>query len=269
MLEKRWYAVSPQLISADGSALGFILISDACGLLKVKQLVNMTDTLGNFRTFEVKRVDDPDKVYLGPVGKPLTCYDDLSIYTVANGAFLFADEQQRSKVPEQEIERATYEEEPVVARRSVLVDECGVKISKLNPLPVDAVLNIGAINVDLDAKTGDNVAISAHPAPIFTEAADTLDAPGYKQIFSYTSSNSGTRVSLVVVAVSTTSNIQLKINGAVKREYRTSPSDRQASFLFSEHRPLPAGSILTVEVEAERFIRPQYLTFTSLEGYIA
>jgi hypothetical protein len=269
LLEKRWYAVTPQLITTDGSANGYVTILNACVVLKVKQLINITDTLGNFRTYEVKRVDEPNIVYLGPVGKPITCYDDLSIYTVANGSFLFADEQQRSKVPEEQIPRAVYQEEPTVAIRSILVDSCGIAIGPLNPLPVDAVLNVSSLSIDLDAKTGDNVAISSHPSQIFSEYANTLDIAGFKEVFSYTSLSSLTRVVSIVVAVSTTANIKLKINGVVKREYRTSPMDRQAQIEFKEHRPLPSGAIITVEVEAERFIRPQYLTFTSLEGYLA
>lgn len=146
MLEKRFYAVPPQLLTTDGSANGYITILNACNLLKVKQVVNVTDTLGNLKTYEVKRVDEPDRVYLGPVGKPLLNFDDLSAYTVANGAFLFADEQQRVKIAEQEIPRAVFQEEPTVAIRSILVDDCGETFSDTNPFPVEATVvlsNVG------------------------------------------------------------------------------------------------------------------------------
>lgn len=145
LLEKRFYAVPPQLLTTNGSANGYITIVDACILLKVKQIVNVTDTLGNLRTYEVKRIDEPDRVFLGPIGKPLLCYDDLSAYTTANGAFLFADEQQRTKIAEQEIPRAVYAEEPTVAVRSILVDPCGSVVSANNPLPVAATINISNV----------------------------------------------------------------------------------------------------------------------------
>ena len=269
MLEKRLYAVSPQLITTDGSINGFITIANACDLLKVKQLISITDTLGNFQTFEIKRIDDPDKVYLGPADKPLTYYSNLSIYTVANGAFLFADEQQRPKVPEEQVLRHAYAEEPTVAIRNILVDACGNVISAANPLPVDAVLNIGAINVDLDAKTGDNVAISSHPVQIFADNASSITTIGFQQVFSYTSLSSLTRVSFISVAVSTTANILVKINGVIKREYRTSPMERQANIIFHEHRPLPSGATITIEVQPERLIHTSYSTFVALEGYLA
>ena len=125
MLEKRLYAVSPQLITANGSATGYINVANACNLLKVKQKISITDSLGNFKELEVKRVDEPDRVYLGPISTPIGVYSDLSVYTTANGSFVFADEQQRPKVPEEQIPRAVYAEEPTVAIRSVLVDPCG------------------------------------------------------------------------------------------------------------------------------------------------
>ena len=136
MLEKRFYAIAPQLLTSNGSVNGYVTINNACILLKVKQVINVTDTLGNLRTYEVKRIDGPDRVYLGPIGKPLIYYDDLSAYTTANGAFLFADEQQRTKIAEQEIPRAVYQEEPAVAVRSILVDDSGKTYGQLNPLPV-------------------------------------------------------------------------------------------------------------------------------------
>lgn len=142
MLEKRFYAVPPQPLTTNGSVNGYITIYNACVLLKVKQVVNVTDTLGNLRTYEVKRIDEPDRVFLGPIGKPLLCYDDLSAYTTANGAFLFADEQQRTKIAEQEIPRAVYAEEPTVAVRSILVDDCGDTYGETNPLPVEGTLSV-------------------------------------------------------------------------------------------------------------------------------
>ena len=141
LLEKRFYAVPPQLLTTNGSANGFITIANASALLKVKQVVNVTDTLGNLRTYEVKRIDTPNIVFLGPIGKPLANYDDMSFYTTANGAFLFADEQQRTKIAEQEIPRAVYAEEPAVAIRSILVDDSGKTYNNSNPLPIDIALD--------------------------------------------------------------------------------------------------------------------------------
>jgi hypothetical protein len=169
MLEKRFYAVPPQLLTTNGSPNGYVTIYNACGILKVKQVVSVTDTLGNLRTYEVKRIDEPDRVFLGPIGKPLLSYDDMSAYTTANGAFLFADEQQRTKIAEQEIPRAVYQEEPAVAIRSILVDDCGDTYGENNPLPVEGTLtvSIGGLSAPSIINT---------PAPTITEYAIPLPA---------------------------------------------------------------------------------------------
>lgn len=123
-------------------------------------------------------------------------------------------------------------------------------------------------NIEMDADDGDNVAISAHPQQIFSEAPDTITTSGFEQIFSYTSSDSRTRIINIVSTVSTPSLIRVKINGAIVRELWTSPTERNAVFHFKENRPLLNGDVLTVEARVERFIHSTYETFTSLEGYL-
>ena len=269
--EKRLYAVSPQLLTASGTVLGEIKVADACNLFVVGQIVILRSNTQPSTTLKIKRMPDDTTVILGPEKSPIHITSDMSAFTTADAATIEANEQNRPPIPEQEIERHTYAEEPTIARRVILVDPCGTMIGPDNPLPVDAVLNVGAINIDLDAKSGDNTAISAHPYPVFAEQANTLTAAGYKVIFTYTSTDVNTKIVYVTSSIATTANFKLKINGVVKREYRSSPTDRQANFVFHEHRPLPAGAILTIEAEAEKFYsnNAPYTTFTSLEGYIA
>jgi hypothetical protein len=123
-------------------------------------------------------------------------------------------------------------------------------------------------NVEVDAADGDNIAISSHPNQIFTEAADTITTNGFEQIFTYTSTDSRTRIINITSTVSTPSLIIVKINGTIVRELWTSPTKRNASFTFKENRPLLSGDIITVEAKVERFIHTAYETFTSLEGYL-
>lgn len=267
--EKRLYAVSSQPFVSDGTIFGRIEVANACDLFVVGQIVILKSATQASSLFKIKRMPGGDFIILGPENTPVQVHSDLSAYLVLDNATIEASEQNRPTVPEQEIERITYAEEPTIARRVVLVDSCGVMIGPDNPLSVNAVLNIGAINIDLDAKGGDNTAISAHPSQIFSETSSSFSSAGYNVIFSYTSTNALTKVVYVTSTISTTSNVRLKINGVVKREYRTSPTDRNAHFQFHEHRSLPLGSVLTIEAEAERLILPSYITFTSLEGYIA
>lgn len=125
MLEKRWIAVPPQAFTLDGTVDGKITVSDSA-LFKVKQVIILASSTKPSRDdLEIKRITDENTIYVGPKGGDIDLRTDVSGYLVADGAFIAANEQQRSKVPEQAIERLTYEEEPVVARRVVMVDTFG------------------------------------------------------------------------------------------------------------------------------------------------
>lgn len=154
MLEKRWIAVPPQAFTANGTADGKITVADS-SLFKVKQTIILASSSKLSREdLEVKRITDINTIYVGLKGD-INARFDVSGYLVSDGAFIAANEQLRSKVPEQEIERLTYEEEPVVARRVVLVDKLGNKIDNDNPLPVNASVSIGDVQVDLDFDPND------------------------------------------------------------------------------------------------------------------
>lgn len=156
MYEKRLKAVSPVAFTANGTSTGQITLSSTSGF-KVKQVVILKSNTLAPANFEVKRVDSGTVAYLGLVGGKITDRVDLSMYLVADGANISASEQTRPSIPEQEIERLTYEEEPTVARRTILVDEFGNKITEANPLPVDATISVVVppITVDIDAFSND------------------------------------------------------------------------------------------------------------------
>ena len=156
MFEKRFAAVTPQLLTSDGTNAGKITVLDA-SLYKVKQSISLQNTAGGARQYQVQRITDINTIYLGPLGSSdiVNERSDVSAYTTALGSFIFAVEQKRTSVPEQEIERLTYEEEPTVARRVVIVDKMGDKIDANNPLPVDATVSVVVppVTVDIDALT--------------------------------------------------------------------------------------------------------------------
>jgi len=157
MLEKRWIAVPPQAFAADGTADGKITVTDST-LFKVKQLVILvSNTIPSRDDLEVKRIPDKNTIFVGPKGGNIDSRVDLSAYLLTDSSTIAANEQQRSKVPEQEIERLTYEEEPTVARRSVLVDKMGDKIDSVqdshgvNRLAVDGMFTAEVdVQVDVD-----------------------------------------------------------------------------------------------------------------------
>lgn len=170
MLEKRFYAVPPQAFTANGTANGVVTIAgEACTLFKVKQHVIISaSTLPNL-TLEVKEIDNQGNVQVGPIpdGKPgvntsIDARTNISAYTVALGANISANMQKRPAIDWAEAMRAMYDEEPTVAMRSILVDECGDRINATNPLPVaatfDGTVQVGDIRItacDDDPAPGD------------------------------------------------------------------------------------------------------------------
>ena len=125
MLEKRWKAIPPQTFVSSGSATGQITVVDAT-LFRVKQtIVISADTIPSRDDLEVKRVLDETTLLIGPKSGNIDSREDLSAYVAGANPIIYTNEQLRSKIPEQEVERLTYEEEPYVARRVIVVDKLG------------------------------------------------------------------------------------------------------------------------------------------------
>lgn len=124
MLEKRFVAVPAQPLTADGTANGVIKVVYS-GFFKVKQQIIITSSANNPTTdLEIKRIPDINTIEVGPKG-PIDKRADLSMYTLVSGATIFANEQHRPLIPQEEVIRAVYEEEPVVAYRVIGVDQNG------------------------------------------------------------------------------------------------------------------------------------------------
>jgi hypothetical protein len=146
MLEKRFYAVPPQAFTANGTKNGVVTIAnEACQLFKVGMLVYINANTLPTLTLQIKEIDNEGNVQVGPIsgtkGIPggntgITARTDISAYTVVKNANISADEQRRPDIDWAEAMRAMYDEEPAVAMRSILVDECGDRVNAANPLPV-------------------------------------------------------------------------------------------------------------------------------------
>lgn len=147
MTEKRWLLVAPQAFTTNGGSFGQIQVASTKGL-HVKQYVVITATGLDPLQLEIKRVVDATTFWVGPKGN-IGDRTDLSLYTVALSASVYAPEQPRVNIDPKEIVRATYEEEPSVAWRVLPVDELGNPIDSANPLPVafDGTISIGEVEV--------------------------------------------------------------------------------------------------------------------------
>lgn len=77
------------------------------------------------------------------------------------------------------------------------------------------------VNTEVDAEDGDNIAISAHPLTnqIFDEGADSISSAAFEEIYSFTSSDSKSRIIALECYVSTPSVFRLKIDGEIGRAH--------------------------------------------------
>jgi hypothetical protein len=162
MFEKRFHRVDKQLFTANATANGIVTVPDT-RLFKVKQKVIVSSTLSlDPLHLEVKDVLSQTVMQLGPKGGSIKSYEDLSVFTTGAGSYVQANEQPRSEIPVLEIPRFTYEEEPVVAWRTILVDDLGDKYNEENPFPVrikeaviDASLEVQISHLDNFPNLGD------------------------------------------------------------------------------------------------------------------
>lgn len=134
-IEKKLLKVLPRFFTANGTAEGLVTVSDVSGFF-VKQQVSIQATGRETLFLEIKRVISNTQFYVGPKGN-INNRTDLSAYLLSNMPNIQASEQDRPTITLQDHERAVYVEEPVVAKRSILVDELGRYYNDNNPLPVE------------------------------------------------------------------------------------------------------------------------------------
>lgn len=152
MIEKFWLVAGPVALTASGTTLGKLTLTSTSGF-KVKQRVFLTHPTAPNVRLEVKRVNDTTTLEVGDIDSNIRDRTDVSAYD-SLGTFS-AIRQPRPSIPLKDIERATYEEEPTVAKRAILVDEFGRFFDTDNPLQVqlsDGSINIGTVNAELEVQ---------------------------------------------------------------------------------------------------------------------
>lgn len=121
---------------------------------KVKASVLITATSLPTLTLEIKEVINSTQMIVGMAGN-IKLTSDVSLYTVALNAQIEQPKQPRPQVHIDDQNMATYEQEPTLARRSVLVDEFGNFYDTDNPFKVqlsDGSINIGSVNAELEVQ---------------------------------------------------------------------------------------------------------------------
>lgn len=154
MIEKKLRAISPRLLTQNGTTDGVVKVADAT-LFKVEQEVDLKSSTQPVLPLAVKDIPDETTLVLGPRGKPLSFKTNVSLYLVADAATIEASTQVKPNVIEQDIIRSSFEEAPTTARRSFLVDILGRGYTTKNPLPVrlsDGSVNIGTVNAEIETQ---------------------------------------------------------------------------------------------------------------------
>lgn len=160
-IEQKWPAVAPQLFTGNGTQYGVIKVVDASGF-KVKQKVVISAIGQPQIEVQVKRVIGPDTIIVGPFptsqqNNTLTSRTDLTVYTVATSASIYATEQDKSKLKPEDILQAIYRQEPSTTVGVEINDEFGRPIHSVVDsdgkvrLAVDAAVTLEDLTISLDA----------------------------------------------------------------------------------------------------------------------
>jgi hypothetical protein len=141
--EKNWEAVAPVSFTADGQANGVITVEDTCKF-RAKQIVRIGSDTQSIQEFEVRTVLSETEMTVGKKGTRFDCLEDMTPFLVADNAEVSALQQLRPKISPDETLRYSYEEEPIVARRSVLVDQLGRVVKFIDgKLPIEGEISVG------------------------------------------------------------------------------------------------------------------------------
>ena len=155
--ERRWPAYDATPFTANGTLDGVVTVADTFGLY-TKMTVALTSNTQPQQSFKVNAVLSPTQVQLGPVDKDLTVNSNLTAFTTADNATIFASRQAFGSINPENITNAVYAREPIVALRTIGTDKYGKYYDKDNPLPVDATVSVVVppVSVDLDGYDQDN-----------------------------------------------------------------------------------------------------------------
>jgi len=127
--------VGPLPFTVDGTAVGVVTVSSVVGFY-LSQLVIVESSTEPAKNLQVKAIISHTQIQVGPRDNT-NRYSSIDLYLVADGATIFAPEQQKQLDNENpEIGTAVYEPHPIAAIRTLGVDTFGDPWSINNPMPV-------------------------------------------------------------------------------------------------------------------------------------
>jgi hypothetical protein len=147
--EKTWLAVPPQLLTVDGGMVGQVTVANTAGF-HVKAVATLTATGLPPLNVQIKRVVSKTQMFVGLTTTPLQNHAlNISDYTLDAGASISMAEQPKTELRPDDMMMATYENDPIVAWRTIQVDQYGNPYSDTNPFPAifDGTISVGEVEV--------------------------------------------------------------------------------------------------------------------------
>ena len=148
--ERKWAAVPPQAFTVNGGQFGLVTVASTAGF-RVKQSAYLKNNSDQNLSVQVKVVLSSTTLIVGYPDNQIANWKpiNLSSWTVASGASIGAEWQNKNNISVEDINKAVYEADPVVAIRTLGVDQFGNPWSLTNPLPVafDGDISIGVVEV--------------------------------------------------------------------------------------------------------------------------
>lgn len=148
MASERSWPFNTSLLISNGTQDGIVRVLDTFGFY-VKQIVLLRSNTQPDLSLEVKRIDYPNKIHLGPADSSIEIRANVSGYLVVDSAYLTAFEQNFPRIKIADYEQSLFAREPIVAKRNILVDKYGNyhdtirDVNNTNRLAVDAILKDG------------------------------------------------------------------------------------------------------------------------------
>lgn len=162
--ERRWDGIPESPLTANGQEDGIITVEDTAYYKAKMYVVLKSDTHQPVR-YQIQRVLSRTQMIIGLTPqefaerrkkqKNTLRIVDATRWLVSDNATIEAPEQERPNIPHEDYERAVYEEEPVMAKRIVPVNEYGQINSPDNPLYTqlsDGDINIGTVNAEVEVQ---------------------------------------------------------------------------------------------------------------------
>lgn len=125
----------PVLFTADGAVNGLITVTSTKKFKANAKVQIKADTLPDI-ALNIIEVVSSTQMIIGDFSRGRETRVDLTQYTLALNASIVQGPQDRPQVPKDDQARSTYEQEPTLARRVILVDYLGRIYGDDNPIPV-------------------------------------------------------------------------------------------------------------------------------------